>query len=157
MNINYVWAPLNFLTIWLVGCWLTLATQRWNRNQVYSNITQRLQWYAGASIKLWTRLKYNCDAYQYFCIHSVRRAKLILIGTPLSNWHSPLFQHNILLSIPELGTLVYNWAQVTVPTVSAKDGSIAHTENLFGSLCIFPLYLIVFDIEFLFVFHRICN
>ena len=36
---------LNFSTIWLVGCWLTLATIRWNRNQVYS------------SVILWTRLK----------------------------------------------------------------------------------------------------
>ena len=30
---------LNFSTVWLVGCWLTLATLRWNRNQVYSSIT----------------------------------------------------------------------------------------------------------------------
>ena len=30
---------LIFLTIWLVGCWLTIATQCWNSNQVYSSIT----------------------------------------------------------------------------------------------------------------------
>ena len=33
---------LNFSTIWLVGRWLTLATQRWNRNQVCSIISPKL-------------------------------------------------------------------------------------------------------------------
>ena len=33
---------LNFSTIWLVGCWLTLVTQCWNRNRVYSSITLML-------------------------------------------------------------------------------------------------------------------
>ena len=28
----------NFLTVWLVGCWLTLAMQCWNRIQVYFNV-----------------------------------------------------------------------------------------------------------------------
>ena len=33
---------LHFSTIWLVGCWLTLSTLRWNRNRVYSSITPTL-------------------------------------------------------------------------------------------------------------------
>ena len=33
---------LNFLTIWLVGCWLTLATHHWNINRVYFSITLML-------------------------------------------------------------------------------------------------------------------
>ena len=33
---------LNFLTFWLVEHWLTLATQCWNRNQVYSSVTLML-------------------------------------------------------------------------------------------------------------------
>ena len=28
----------NFSTVWLVGCWLMLVMQCWNRNRVYSNI-----------------------------------------------------------------------------------------------------------------------
>ena len=35
---------LNFSTIRLVGRWLMLATLRWNRNQVYSSVTQTLRW-----------------------------------------------------------------------------------------------------------------
>ena len=58
--------------------------QRWNRNQVYSNITQRLQRYTGASIKI------NCEPglgatvtpVLVQCIHSVGTAKLLLIDTP---------------------------------------------------------------------------
>ena len=33
---------LNFLTVLLVGCWITLAMQCWNRNRVYSSVTQML-------------------------------------------------------------------------------------------------------------------
>ena len=37
-----VFLTLNFLKIWLVRHWVTLATQCWNRNQVYSSITLTL-------------------------------------------------------------------------------------------------------------------
>ena len=30
---------INFSTIWMVGYWLTLVMQYWNRNWVYSNVT----------------------------------------------------------------------------------------------------------------------
>ena len=32
----------NFSTVWLVECWLTLATQHWNRNRVYSSVIPTL-------------------------------------------------------------------------------------------------------------------
>ena len=53
-NSKIVSLALNFSTIWLVGCWLTLTMLRWNRNQPAS--LQCLWRYAGTSIMLWTRL-----------------------------------------------------------------------------------------------------
>ena len=41
-NSQIIPLTLNVSTIWLVGCWLMLATQRWNRNWVYSRITLAL-------------------------------------------------------------------------------------------------------------------
>ena len=46
---------LNFSTIWLVGCWLTLAMQHWNKNQVYSSVHPNAH-EADATVILWTRL-----------------------------------------------------------------------------------------------------
>ena len=34
-----IFLTLNFSTIWLVGCWLMLATQRWKRNCEYTTCT----------------------------------------------------------------------------------------------------------------------
>ena len=39
---------LNFSTFWLVGRWLTLVTQHWNKNWVYSSVTlmhMTLRWH----------------------------------------------------------------------------------------------------------------
>ena len=33
---------LSFMTIWLVGCWLSLVMQCWNRNRVYSSVIPAL-------------------------------------------------------------------------------------------------------------------
>ena len=38
-NSQILFLTLNISTIWLVGRWLMLVMQRWNRNQVYSSVT----------------------------------------------------------------------------------------------------------------------
>ena len=59
---------LIFLTIWLVGCWLTIVMQCWNSNQVYSSITPTfamLRWHGHHIVNQVYHHKWNKSSKAY--------------------------------------------------------------------------------------------